>query len=86
MKKKFRIYEQLNDRGNTVYFVKQLWLGLFWVVASEFVPLRDGWSSPSPTLFYSMEAVKTALEEVKVIMVKQKKSYVKVVEYVTIEV
>lgn len=85
MKRKFRIYEKLTDKGNVVYFVKQLWLGLFWTTP-EFRPLKDGYCSPTPTFFYSMEEVKASLEEVKEVMEKQKKSYVKIVEYVTIEV
>lgn len=85
MKKKFRIYEKLDTTGILRYYVKQLWLGVFWTKPS-FRPLLDGYYQPTPFEFYNMESVKAALEEVKVIMVKQKKSYVKVVEYVTIEV
>ena len=85
MKKKFRIYEELNNNGTIIYFVKQLFLGVFWATPS-FRPLIYGFCSPRTKEFYNMEDVRTALVEVKEVMEKQKKSYVKIVEYVTIEV
>lgn len=85
MKKKFRIYEELNNNGTITYFVKQLFLGVFWATPS-FSPLIYRFYSPRTKEFYNMEDVRTALAEVKEVMEKQKKSYVKIVEYVTIEV
>ena len=87
MKKKFRIYEELSEGGYLRYFVKQNWLGLFWITPdSQFNSLVSGYYKPTIKVFHTLEDVHKALEEVRVIMEKRKKSYVKVVDYVTIEV
>jgi hypothetical protein len=74
MKITFRIYEKLNKYGETKFFVKQKWLGLFWMVPStEFRSIVDGYCRLSPTEFNTIGQVRNAIEEVRDIMEKQKK-------------